>query len=304
MKNCAKKSLKTLSSLFAASLLFCFSSCEIGLGATVDVEKPTVSITYPPTSSIIRDSFILAGTCSDDRELKSIEVEIVKNKNGKEIFVSKTVYEDIITLKGDGTAKNATWKVELNTPVDGKYPLTDGKYTFKVKSFDATNRESMQSSRTVEIDNTAPVFVIKNPGSIDDVESYGSIFTLKGVIKEEHTISYMKLIVYNENKQDITSVLNGTTAEWIENDVEEDVNIIVARFNTDVEDNLHERYASIYGTESAGIKNYYISIIVGDNAGVYKTENYDDSDVSSDPTDDEFTGNHTSVGSLETSESS
>ena len=49
-----------------------YSSCEVGLGGAVDIQPPALSITSPGVDSVIRDNFILEGTCSDDGKIASI----------------------------------------------------------------------------------------------------------------------------------------------------------------------------------------------------------------------------------------
>jgi hypothetical protein len=55
-----------------------FSSCDIGigLGAAVDTEPPTLEITNPPTSAIIRDTFVITGTWTDDGSIKDVIVDL------------------------------------------------------------------------------------------------------------------------------------------------------------------------------------------------------------------------------------
>ena len=60
---------------FVAVLLFSVISCEIGLGSAVDTQPPSVSISYPPSLSVIRDEFLFAGTWSDDQKVEDIFVE-------------------------------------------------------------------------------------------------------------------------------------------------------------------------------------------------------------------------------------
>ena len=52
--------------LFALLSGFMFFSCEVGLGEAIDTEAPKITINYPESKAIVRDSFVLAGTCSDD----------------------------------------------------------------------------------------------------------------------------------------------------------------------------------------------------------------------------------------------
>ena len=51
-----------------------FAACEIGLGSSVDTEPPTLTITYPSADVVIRDAFVLAGSCNDDEALDTVTV--------------------------------------------------------------------------------------------------------------------------------------------------------------------------------------------------------------------------------------
>lgn len=52
-----KRNLFVLFSIFMALFL---ASCDVGLGSAVDTEPPVLTIDYPQSGSIIKDSFILA----------------------------------------------------------------------------------------------------------------------------------------------------------------------------------------------------------------------------------------------------
>lgn len=95
--------------LFFASLVFFNSilSCEVGLGDSVDTQAPVISITYPPSGAIIRDTFVLAGTCQDDKGVASMEV-VVKNNETQTSVTYKNVSID-----------KKTWKISLNSFKDG-----------------------------------------------------------------------------------------------------------------------------------------------------------------------------------------
>ena len=176
--------------VFAAFSAF-FFSCDVG--ETVDVMAPIVSITYPPASSIIREKFCLYGSWTDDKGVMLIQVTVRNTDTGK------TVYS------GNASVGSGNWNVTLNTPDEnGKYPFPDGKYTVDVVAMDTSKRISSTSSRGFEIDNTPPVFVIKNPGSkdIETPSSYGSIFKMNGSIAEAHSVKTFKVTVYDPDSTD------------------------------------------------------------------------------------------------------
>ncbi|MFA6937168.1 MAG: Ig-like domain-containing protein [Treponema sp.] len=74
MKNLLSVFIKIFS--FGIVCSFLLLSCQIGLGASVDTEAPTVEITYPPSNVAVRGEFTLAGNCADDKEVSGIEVSV------------------------------------------------------------------------------------------------------------------------------------------------------------------------------------------------------------------------------------
>ena len=256
--------------VFAAFSTF-FFSCDVGLGETVDVMAPIVSITYPPASSIIREKFCLYGSWTDDKGVMLIQVTVRNTDTGK------TVYS------GNASVGSGNWNVTLNTPDEnGKYPFPDGKYTVDVVAVDTSKRVSSTSSRGFEIDNTPPVFVIKNPGSkdIETPSSYGSIFKMNGSIAEAHSVKTFKVTVYDPDSTDA----DGNPmqlAEWTESNVNTagGTSVTFARYDESKADELHNNYAGIYTKpDSSGNQSYYCSVLLSDNAGIYRTPGKDTSD--------------------------
>ena len=85
-------------------------SCEIGLGSSVDTEAPALYILNPPVDSIIRDSFLLSGSYTDDGTVVSWgdpdnggDSSTVSDK----LFDVETIYANdgaFVALRKDGTA--------------------------------------------------------------------------------------------------------------------------------------------------------------------------------------------------------
>ncbi|MDY5123044.1 MAG: Ig-like domain-containing protein [Treponema sp.] len=186
-------------------------SCKVGLGPAVDVEAPTLEITYPPMQSVIRGSFVLAGTCDDDRTVDSIQITVT-NADTKIQVDSFTIDSANIDFE------NKTWKVEVN-PFDianesyfNGYKYADGTYTFGAIANDASEHSSGEFSRTLIIDNTAPVLLLSSPlkyGYKEDVENaqretvtqsipattYGRTFKIAGDISDDNTVESMKVVM-------------------------------------------------------------------------------------------------------------
>ena len=247
--------------LFVIATFVCVLSCNVGLGESVDTEPPTVSVLYPPESSIIRDSFILSGKTEDDKEVKEVQI-IVKEINGND---AKPVQTHVVKPTDD------VWQVELNVKneTDILYPLKDGKYTVDITSTDTAGRVSGISSRTFEIDNTAPVFVIKSPGitNIESATPYGSIFKVVGTIADDHEIETMTVNIKDETGKELVV--------WTEENVDTagGTEVVFARYNKDSADGAdvyNDRYLQIYGKETTGDKAFLCTISVADKARTYK----------------------------------
>ena len=71
-RNSGRKLLRGLFLLFSFTLAL--ASCKVGLGEAIDTVPPTVTITYPPAGSVVRDTFVLAGDCDDDTSVRAIDI--------------------------------------------------------------------------------------------------------------------------------------------------------------------------------------------------------------------------------------
>ena len=251
--------------LFALLSGFIFFSCEVGLGEAVDTEAPKITIDYPESKAIVRDSFVLAGTCSDDIAVTKVVVSILdeKNKTVTGYDFKQPVVETTIEEK-------QFWSVTLNEQLqDGTYPLKDGKYTFKAVAYDGAGRKSGELERDLEIDNTAPVFIINSPGSISTESSFGSVFKIEGSIAENHTVKEMNLTIFDADGTKI--------AEWQQENINTagGTTVTFAKYYSDSEkqDPLFDRYKEIYG-DSSGFKSFSCSVKLMDNALTYKKPDF------------------------------
>ena len=117
------------------------SSCEIGLGASVDVQAPTIGISYPEISSVIRGSFVFRGTCSDDIGVEQVEVNVYR-VDGEDNRVNVGTYQAQVSEDGK------SWSVELNEfdPENSEYingwKYKDGTYQVSAVAIDKAKRKS------------------------------------------------------------------------------------------------------------------------------------------------------------------
>lgn len=254
-----------LLSSISSAIFMLFFACSVGLGESVDTEVPKIEITYPPASSAVRDWFYLAGNCSDDKGVDSIVVS-AKNISTNENFTLGTAIP----------AKDGTWQIKINEKDSGgNYKLKDGTYTFSVIATDSSKQQSAPNIRTLELDNTAPVFVIKNPGTTksDSPAPFGSILKIVGAAADEHEIYELELKVYSS-----ADMSGEPKATLIEKNVDktDGINVTLARYNPDVAlgaaaaDELHNNYLSIYNVEGGGDQQLFASVTLRDSAGVWQ----------------------------------
>lgn len=252
--------------LSLAAITFVITACgeDSGLGSTVDTEAPKIEITYPPLGANIRGTFVLAGSCDDDKSVKSIIVTVTDTTTKKVVGTVPASIEN----------GGKSWKASVNnySEEDKKYDYLDGNYQFTAEIHDGAGHKN-SASRTFDLDNTAPVFVASNPGVIKSqnkkASAYGSIFTIDGTIADDHTIASLTAKIFDEN------------GNLIGNYKEEDIataggtSVTIASHYVDKGDGTakteqNDRYTQIYGdNDEAGTKQYYCTVLVEDNTKSY-----------------------------------
>ncbi|MDD5929736.1 MAG: hypothetical protein PUC37_08025 [Spirochaetales bacterium] len=266
---------KSLAVSLVSSLLVAVTtlSCEVGLGAAIDTEAPSASITYPPESAIIRDYFYIAGTCDDDDKVDHIELTLTCD--------GSTVYstEDDVTIE-DG--KN--WSIRLNEKGSGSYNgyrFPDGSYTVNITVVDGSGRSTGPYARSFTIDNTPPIFIISSPSSITSAKAYGTTLNVAGTVADSSGLAEMRLSVYDESGADKGSY----TVKDI--DTSDGTSVDFARFNKSApDDSLSECYTNIYGTvaltnsgdildnDTANpVKTFKTNVVLTDKAKTYQSPN-------------------------------
>ena len=266
-----KRNLFVLFSIFMALFL---ASCDVGLGSAVDTEPPVLTIDYPQSGSIIKDSFILAGSCKDDVAVSKVEV-VVKTMGGTSKVVG--IYE------ADVDNKDNFWQVELNHFIESResyngWEYADGNYSIDVRAYDDASRVSGTSSISVTIDNTAPLLILKTPGNanIDAPTEYGTTVKIAGTIVDDNTVQYLSMGILNkdtdmdtydfekkENLIDTWTLTNVNTAGGTEE--------VFAKLSGTAEED--SRYKTVYKDEyldPKGNVSYNLLFTVTDEAKEYK----------------------------------
>ena len=256
--------------MMLCALVCAAGSCKVGLGDSVDTEAPSVKIVYPDpnTNAIIRDTFILYGDCDDDKQITAVKVTLVNTDTGETVLKDEPATVD---------SSSKRWRIDLNKySPENRYAgwqFADGKYTATVRAYDgshdSSSDEKSSASSSFEIDNTPPVFVIKNPGVVKSGSSspsaYGSIFTIEGTIAELHSVSSMDVTIYDESGNIVSK--ENYNGEEISSFREENIetaggtSVIIAQAGS-------QRYDGIYG-DSSGTQKYTCSIKLTDNSKKY-----------------------------------
>ncbi|BDC96779.1 hypothetical protein [Treponema saccharophilum] len=266
--------------------LFAVAGCDVGLGESVDTSAPTLSIEYPPIAAVIKDTFVLYGSCDDDKDVASVSVQVV-NTETKEV---------VDTLNATIDAGGKSWRVDVNPYIEetGKYKYLDGTYQFSVSAVDGAGHSSGESSRTFDLDNTAPVFIISKPGvrkgENKSASKYGSVFTIDGTIADDHTIAVMDVKIFSSTTGELLSA-ETYDGEQLESFREEEIATAGGTSVTIAQYGSGTRYSQLHPNDS-GTETYYAEISLSDNAETYN--NPAESDRSAAESKADSIGNTTS----------
>ena len=245
--------LSVLSLLIIESLLT--FSCEVGLGPAVDISAPSVVISSPRDSAVIRGEFALMGTWSDDGTLDKINVVLNSTSN------PSLKYEFSGEFTGNAQDEQKNWRCVIN-PLSETKPIKDGEYKATVYTID-TAKHTTILTKTFTVDNTAPVIILQRPGTASDSEnadSYGQKFTLQGQGADSSNINRIDIHIYSD--KDCLNFLKTVSL----NNVPLNIALDVASFKEDA-------YTAIYGSsEKNGAKQLYCKIDAYDSAQKYPTE--------------------------------
>ena len=251
--------MKKLRVLFLTSITILFTiSCEIGLGAYVDTEAPSLEISNPPADAVIRDDFAITGTWTDDGTISKVTVDMVRLQDN-----SKTSFDGTFTsesIKGN----KGTWTVAIDA-LDSK--LLDGTYEALVAIKD-NGGHTTTMARSFTIDNTPPVMILQKPStsiadSADRFDTFGQIFSIVGQAADDNQVEKIDVSVYSSQDCSDSSYIKTVTLSNVPPTI--DLNVAV------FEENTENDYAAIYGqsTKGAGNVRRYFKLEAYDNAKKY-----------------------------------
>ena len=237
--------------------IFLIISCEIGLGAAVDTEAPTVAITSPQAGSVIRDTFAVKGSWSDDGAISSIKVTLESTSN----LIDPIVYDATVNLD-EGSLVSGTWYCVINPESEG---IIDGEYKASVVISDFGGHTTTIPSYLLTVDNTAPLIVLQRPATKvnETADAYGQTFTLEGIGADDNSINKIDLNIYTD--AECTNLVKTVS----KSNVPASINLELATFV----ENTQNEYSDIYGsTTSNGTIVRYFKLIAYDSAKTYPLE--------------------------------
>lgn len=269
-----------------------FISCkEPGLGGAVDTASPSVKITYPANNgqTVIRDTFLLEGTCEDDTVVSNVYITI-KNADSGKTYATKNA-----TLSSD----KKTWSCELNahigTDSDDEsiarlYEYPDGNYVITAVAEDSAKRVSSEYPVSYKIDNTAPFLIITGPGVSEEevtspvnpksVTPFGAKFKISGNITDDNSVSKIKLHVkgaVKDTEGNYPELLTGDLPEYksiSDGSGSKEISVEVADFLADNSSLLKQVYTRVYGDADSDNKGktiqYFCELELYDGAKCYK----------------------------------
>ncbi|MBQ1833296.1 MAG: hypothetical protein II114_05945 [Treponema sp.] len=257
----------------AFAAFFCATGCEIiGLGAAVDANPPSLTITLPAVNAAVSSNFNISGTCDDDTGVREVRIVGLKDTENKVAYGTLFNGEDLGTAElPDG----ANWNVPLVHVPDGDgynyilnghtLNLADGTYIAYLTAFDG-NRECMDPMPvSFDIDNTPPVFLVSAPSTVEGSEGgkeYGRSVVISGTIADGHDIEKMYVTAYRAD---------GTVIdlEKTEFDVPDkaNVSVIMAKYSATSQADYDALPSASQSDERALQHNYITSYEKQNNAG-------------------------------------
>ncbi|HQC26674.1 MAG TPA: hypothetical protein PLU31_03375, partial [Treponemataceae bacterium] len=221
-------------------------TCKAGLGESVDTKPPTITVSYPPNKSIIRDWFYIGGVADDETYVKEVTV----------LFKGLDSLKDQVfgPYKANIDKEKKQWSLKANEPSNGTFLILDGNYEVTIVGTDSAGRKT-EVKAVYTIDNTPPLVVVSRPSTSGTVfDSFGDTVFFKGDYWDENTCSALEVVLYNKDNEKITSHRQtGIYSGW-------DFELPSSEFN--------KLKAGM--TETSKPKNFYYTLTGYDNALVYQ----------------------------------
>ena len=268
---CSKLFRKLLSVLILPTALILFTTCEVGLGASVDTQPPELTFDYPAGNNLaIMNSFTLSGKAKDETYVGSVEIKLTCNEGLRKGTTYGPFAAKLSENVGDGNPQS--WSALINEPViaeDGTrtYPIPDGSYTLSITAYDSVKR-STSLSRVYNIDNTPPIVVLKRPINSD---SFGQVVKVTGDISDANALKALYFTAYKKNSSGELEQV-GTRVKKLNISgvgLEQIIAKKIQNPSTPEETELNAVYDALYDSHGDPIQDVYFKIEVSDAAEEY-----------------------------------
>ena len=268
---CSKLFRKLLSVLILPTALILFTTCEVGLGASVDTQPPELTLDYPAGNNLaIMNSFTLSGKAKDETYVGSVEIKLTCNEGLRKGTTYGPFAAKLSENVGDGNPQS--WSALINEPViaeDGTrtYPIPDGSYTASITAYDSVKR-STSLSRVYNIDNTPPIVVLKRPINSD---SFGQVVKVTGDISDANALKALYFTAYKKNSSGELEQV-GTRVKKLNISgvgLEQIIAKKIQNPSNSEETELNAVYDALYDSHGGPIQDVYFKIEVSDAAEEY-----------------------------------
>ena len=228
------------------------TSCEVGLGASVDTQPPSVDIQEPAADFIVREKFTMKGNCADEQGLQSVTVTLRNTQTAEYYPKTETPYEATINKE------QTEWECVVDPFAEGN-KIPDGSYEATVIATDKAGRKT-SATKSFKIDNTAPLLILTRPATkpnkenkidITSTDTYGQELSITGQVADDSNVDLIEIKVLDQDNQ-LKAVVPLTN-------VPPTIDMSVATWKD-------ENYNLIYGDSKSGTKYYYCEVIVHDEA--------------------------------------
>jgi len=183
-----KKLLSKAIILITLVTLGFFTSCEVGLGASIDTAVPKISISTPVANAVQKGDLTITGTATDEIEVRSVVVNLLENG------ISKYTYP------ATHDKASGLWKVIIPTVSEGFTVVADAKYEIQAIATDTDGKTSV-ATRSVQIDNTAPTVLVNSPSLFNENKSnFFRQLRVSGSAYDASEISSVKVYFYKEGE--------------------------------------------------------------------------------------------------------
>ena len=249
-----------------------FSTCDIGLGSSVDTQAPSLAIDNPVASSVYTGDILVDGTWNDDKGVVKIDLTVKDNNTGEQ--VGEVMQAEISADK--------KWTYTLHTvrstaAGENDFNLPDGSYEVNVTAYDVSGHSSGLRSRSFTVDSTAPVFVVSKPNSlnINDPAAYGRSVQITGTVSEDNGTKAMKVEIFRINDDGTETKIELAKDTFTGFDYV-NPSVTIAKFFVSEPENeddraVYENYRIMYGLSESDegfdtTKKYYAVVKFIDNA--------------------------------------